>query len=108
MLLNMHVFGDVSGGYEHALRASYDDFTAWCRSNEINTSQKRWSYRSLFREGYGLYLNCKGFNARVMTEWLLNKLVLVNGEQDRSHLVEDERAQFCEMTLTLNSTKVFG
>ena len=98
----MHVFGDVTDDYKPAINTSFDDFSSWCKAHGISTSQKRWSIRSLTRDGYGSYLNCKGFNARVMTEWLLHKVTQVNCEVDRSQLVEDERAPICESALILN------
>ena len=50
--------------------------------------KKRFTPGQLQREGYGFYLNCKGFNARVVTEWLCD-VVIQNPTQDPRHnLVE--------------------
>jgi len=72
MLLDMGVFGDISDGYKKGLSQAYDQFTAWRKSVGIPSSQKRFKY--LLRDGYGFFLNAKGYNARIISEWLMNEL----------------------------------
>ncbi|CAL1165759.1 unnamed protein product [Cladocopium goreaui] len=43
----------------------------------------RFSAKSLVRETtYGWFLNCKGYNARVVSEWLMYKLIEVNQQPE--------------------------
>lgn len=88
MLLDNGVFGDVTDGYRNALVAAYEHFLSWRKIWKVPCSQKRFTPGQLQREGYGFYLNCKGFNARVVTEWLCD-VVIQNPTQDPRHnLVE--------------------
>ena len=72
MLLDQGMFGDTSTGYKKGLSQAYDQFIAWRKSVGIPSSQKRFKY--LLRDGYGFFLNAKGYNARVISEWLMNEL----------------------------------
>ena len=74
LLLDLQWWGDTSAGYEEPLSKAFDDFTAWRRARRIYTSQPRFRPKALLRENYGFFLNCKGFNARVVCEWLRQKL----------------------------------
>ncbi|CAJ1361479.1 unnamed protein product, partial [Effrenium voratum] len=79
MLLHMGAYGIVdraSGrpGYQAALSRAFNDFTAWRKSMRIASSQKRFNYYGLFKEEFGTFLNCKGYNARVVSEWLMEVL----------------------------------
>ena len=103
MLLDLQVFGDTSTGYGAALHRAFDDFVLWRKRNKIQCSQKRFSEKSLVRPtSYGWYLNAKGFNARVVSEWLMDKVVEVNagGLQGLSPL-EQQRWEVCESALKL-------
>lgn len=100
MLLDMGVFGDTAGGYVEPLGEAFKEFSAWRRSMKISCSQKRFSAKSLVRETtYGWFLNCKGFNARVVSEWLMCKLVEVNRLPEFQGL--DPRSQLSESALKL-------
>lgn len=100
MLLDMGVFGDTAGGYVEPLGEAFKEFSAWRKSMKIACSQKRFSAKSLVRETtYGWFLNCKGFNARVVSEWLMCKLVEVNRLPEFQGL--DPRSQLSESALKL-------
>ena len=108
MMMEMHVCGDISNGLHMPLQRAYDSFKSFCRAHKILTSQKHWAVRQLVRDGYGYYLNCKGFNSRVISEWLLNKLQDVNRHPDQyPDLIQDERAQMCETALMLTKKSIF-
>ena len=67
---------------------------------KIACSQKRFSAKSLVRETtYGWFFNCKCFNARVVSEWLMCKLVEVNRLPEFQGL--DPRSQLSESALKL-------
>ena len=96
----MEVFGDVAAGYGQPLEQAFNEFSAWRKSLKIPCSQKRFSAKSLVRETtYGLFLNCKGYNARVVSEWLMYKLSEVNRRPEFQGL--DPRANLCETALKL-------
>ena len=103
MLIEMEVFGAVGidpATWKDALNLAFDDFTQWRKTEKIASSQKRFTYRMVTRDDYGYYLNAKGYNARVVSEWLLAKVVEV--KSNPGHLVLDhEQMDLCEATLTL-------
>lgn len=100
LLLQIGVFGDVAGGYQVPVGKAFDDFTAWRKSMKIQCSQKRFSAKSLVRElTYGWYLNAKGYNARVVSEWLMCKFSEVNAMPEFSGV--DHRLELCETALKL-------
>lgn len=100
MLLDLQFFGSVANGYTDALNMAYEDFLAFCRQRKVQSSQKRFSVKSLVRDtSYGFYLNCKGFNARLVAEWLTQRCIDVNGSPAFS--ARDERSKMCEATMTL-------
>jgi len=94
MLLDEGVFGDVSEGYHLALQSAFEHFTTWRVSNKITCSQKRFRPSHILRKGYGFYLNAKGYNARVLCEWLLFVVTTNSTADPRHHNVE--------VALTLN------
>ena len=103
MLIEMEVFGAVGtdpATWKDALNLAFDDFTQWRKTEKIPSSQKRFTYRMVTRDDYGYYLNAKGYNARVVSEWLLTKVVEV--KSNPGHLMLDhEQMDLCEATLTL-------
>ena len=105
MMLDMGVFGDTAGGYVGPLNTAYDEFSMWRRSMKIGCSQKRFSAKSLVRETtYGWFLNCKGYNARVVSEWLMHKLIQVNCQAEFQGL--DQRQELSEIALRLGGSGV--
>ena len=109
----MHVFGPIdsagAGGYKDALNAAFDDFTHWRREHKITCSHKRFSFNGLFNEEYGAFLNAKGYNARVLSEWLLDCVRQTNFGQQAAPprtlgvhpgpILPDERMELCEVAL---------
>ena len=65
------------------------------RSNRIPCSHKKITLGGFQKDGYGYYLTAKGYNTRVLAEWLLDEFVKVN----RSGNYEDDRAPVAEFTL---------
>ena len=88
MLLDEGVFGDVSGGYQLALQSAFEHFTTWRSTHKITCSQKRFRPSHILRNGYGFFLNAKGFNARVLCEWLLSVVTTNPTTDPRHHNVE--------------------
>ena len=68
MLLDQGIFGDVSQGYADALGEAFEHFALWRRAHKIQSSQKRFTPGQILRDGYGFFLNAKGFRL----VWLLS------------------------------------
>lgn len=106
MLLQMQIFGAIDVGttdpaaWNVVLSRAYDDFCLWRRQHKISCSQKRFKYRTLFRDEYGFFLNCKAFNGRLVCEWLLSKLVEIKAALPAG-VILDDRFDLCETALTL-------
>ena len=106
MLLQMQAFGHVNpdsaepADWNGALQNAWDDFTTWRRYNKISSSQKRFKFRMLCRDEYGFFLNCKGFNARLISEWLLSVIVEIKHSPPPG-LVPDDRFDLCLTALIL-------
>ena len=99
MLLDSAYFGDTSNGYADARERAFDDFTSWRRRCKIPCSQRRFTPKSILRDNYGFCLNAKGYNARVICEWLLEKMVAFNADGAFRDL--DDRSKLAEIALTL-------
>lgn len=111
----MGVFGHAPQrtptGYKAALTSAYADFQSWRRHAKIPCSQKRFNFNGLFNEQYGALLNAKGFNARVLAEWLcdvLRRVRLQEWPQEHGRtlglcrdLRGDERSYIAEVALNL-------
>ena len=112
--MQMHVFGAIDqgagpSGYKTALARAFDDFSSWRRSMRIQCSQKKFNFYGLYREEFGAFLNCKGFNARVVSEWLLDAVTrvvqrdwpgeprLLNANNTITHF--DDRLDLCRVAL---------
>ena len=106
MLLLMQVFGDLDpadrdlAAWGEPLQRAFDDFTVWRKSHKISSSQKRFKYRMLHREGYGFFLNCKAFNARLVCEWLLSVMIKIKALPPPG-MIHDDRFDLCETALML-------
>ena len=103
MLLQIGAFGQVHDltspeAYQTALANAWSSFCSWRKSHKISSSQKKFKYRFVFQDDYGMYMNCKGFNARCVSEWLLDVLITVR----RDGVVHDERLYMTEATLKLS------
>ncbi len=77
MLLDAGVFGPTQPGtgppgYFRGLSHAFDNFTTWRKHVGIQSSQKRFKY--VTHDVYGFFLNAKGFNARVIAEWLMHEV----------------------------------
>ena len=118
MLLHQGVFGRVAArnpsGYKDVLHAAYEDFGAWRKVMKIGCSQKRFNYNGIFTEEYGAFMNAKGFNARVLAEWLRDVLTRVRTRdwpdrlQNRTlgrwrDIEDDERSWVAEVAMSLGS-----
>lgn len=108
MLLHMNFFGPVPvhgepTAYRQPCEEAYRDFLAWKRAHKIPSSQRKFSYWSVFKEEYGCYMNSKGYNARVLSAWLEDVL-----ERARSTpplgLINDNRLYTCLVTVSLALT----
>lgn len=106
MLLQMQVFGRVNptstepADWKLPLENAFASFTGWRKQHKISSSQKRFKFRMPFREEYGFFLNCKGFNARLVCEWILS----VVGDIQRNppaDLIPDDRLDLCATALIL-------
>ena len=107
MLLQIGAFGQVHDltspeAYQTALANAWSSFCSWRKSHKISSSQKKFKYRFVFQDDYGMYMNCKGFNARCVSEWLLDVLITVR----RDGVVHDERLYMTEATLKLSCIEI--
>ena len=104
--MQMQVFGQAgsvhqdAGGWKNALHTAFEDFKGWLKVTKIRSSQKPFRVKMLLRDGYGFYLNAKGYNARVIAEWLLGKIVSVTTHPSPNHIADD-RMELCEIAMTL-------
>ena len=104
--MQMQVFGQAgaadqdAGGWKHALNTAFEDFKGWLKATKIRSSQKPFRLKMLVRDGYGFYLNAKAYNARVIAEWLLQKIVSVK-LQPGPNQIPDDRMELCEIAMTL-------
>lgn len=62
MLLRMQAFD--------SLQSAYDDFDAYTKQEKLPHSQRRFTHRMLYKKVHGAYLASKGWNARILCEWL--------------------------------------
>ena len=128
MLIHMGIFGQVdrNGGlaaYKDACNQAFADFNSWRKSKRISCSVKRFNYYGLFTDTYGTFMNQKGHNARVISEWLLELCTRVRQMDFPSQasgrvlgkypiLFQDERMHMSECALILAQTsknlKCFG
>ena len=109
MLLHIGAFrqvdrADIPGGYHVAIKEAFESFTRWRRLHKIQSSQRRFHYKGIFNDVYGCYLNSKGFNARILCEWLLHEIIRVRSQP--GVFLHDERLQWTENALRLDSMKV--
>lgn len=101
ILLDLQVFGDTADGYKGPINKAFDEFSAWRKRMKIPCSQKRFTVKGLVRETtYGWFLNAKGFNSRVVSEWVMYKVMEVNAAPEFRG-ADDERLQLCEVALIL-------
>ena len=82
----------------------------------IQCSHRKFNFYGLFNEEYGMFLNAKGHNARVISEWLLNVVHCVRtqtwpgGQRTLgTHIVSllaDDRLYLSEVALILSWCKI--
>lgn len=109
MLLHIGAFGlvdraSVPGGYQVAIKEAFESFTRWRKLHKIQSSQRRFHYKGIFNDVYGCYLNSKGFNARILCEWLLHEIIRVRSQPGL--FLRDERLQSTENALRLDTMKI--
>lgn len=96
----MKVFGDVTAGFSLPLANASKQFRLWRLSKKVASSQG--AFKKIHRDGYGYYLNAKGFNARLVSEFLMDTLHDVNTNPGRyENMVPDERSLVAEAALIL-------
>ena len=103
MLLHMGVFGQADPGpqgLKQPIKEAFANFTAWRRRHKIQCSHRPFSYKSIFKDEYGCYLNAKGFNARLICQWLLDVILWVKTQPDVI-LNTDDRLDVTEQCLKL-------
>ena len=69
-LLNLGAFGSPQTSLQARLFSAYLHFKAWQKRNRIRASQRRFTYRMLYKKAHGAYLSAKGWNSRVLCAWL--------------------------------------
>ena len=104
MLIHIGAFGPVDrtkapDGYKPALKEAFESFTRWRKHHKVQSSQRRFTYRGLFNDVYGSYLNAKGYNARVISDWLLHEVIRARADPG---LLFDERLEPAERALKLD------
>ena len=108
MLLEMQVYGSTSAGFKVPLHRAFEKFSSWRKREKVQCSQKRFSVGGLIKDEYGYFLNAKGYNARILSEWLMDEVKDLNSRPLPAGLVPDGRAKVVEiaLTLVLNSSSV--
>ena len=113
MLVHMQAFGAVGAvgtddsGWKTALFNAFADFKAWLKTSKIEPSQKPFKIKMLVRDGYGFFLNAKGYNARVIAEWLLGKLISLNVRPIPNGIILDDRIRLCEVAMTFGWSSLY-
>ena len=78
MLIEQGVFGPAgalkAAELKAALRSAYTDFTRWRQLMKLQCSHRPFTIGGLYCDGYGLFLASKGYNARVLAEWIRHLL----------------------------------
>ena len=85
MLLEHGVFGDMSGGMRLPLQEAFRHFEAWLKAMKISCSHKKFNAGSLVADGYGWFLTSKGYNARVLSEWIKDAVASHPTDDPRHH-----------------------
>lgn len=108
MLLEMQLYGDTSAGLKAPLHRAFESFTSWRKREKVQCSQKRFSVGGFVKDEYGYFLNSKGYNARILSEWLMDEVKGVNSRPLQAGLVPDARARTVETALNLGWLLEFG
>ena len=95
--------GDDPAGYKQAIDSAFSDYQAWKRFHKVHTSHRRFTFWGIFKDEYGCYFNSKGFNARVISEWL-EDVLRQSLHQPPPGLIPDPRAQLCLVAMNLDRT----
>ena len=114
MLLHMNFFGAVHvrgdpTSYRQPCEEAYRDFLVWKRANKVTSSQRKFSFWSVFKEEYGCYMNAKAYNSRVLSAWLESVLDRARSAPPPG-LTNDDRLYTCLVTLSPSivlTSKVF-
>lgn len=109
MLMHMHFFGVIAkrgepAEYREPCEKAYQDFLRWTRANKITSSQRKFVYWTIFRDEYGTFMNCKGYNARVVSAWLEHVLERATWTPPAGMLA-DGRLSTCLATLNPSSNQ---
>lgn len=107
MLLHMNFFGPVAvhgdpTAYKQPCEEAYRDFLAWKRTHKVSSSQRKFTFWSVFKEEYGCYMNSKGHNSRVLSAWLEDVLDRATSMPPPG-LLHDNRLYTCVVTLIPSS-----
>ena len=82
MLIEQGIFGPAAP-LKPALRLAYRNFTQWRQSLKISCSHKPFTTGGLICEGYGYFLASKGYNSRVLAEWVRHLLEIHRTDDPR-------------------------
>ena len=75
LLLELGAFGDLQNcGAKECLRKAYAEFKEWQKSSGVSCSQRRFTLKMLFKAAHGAYFSAKGFNSRVLSMFLNDKI----------------------------------
>ena len=77
---------------------AFEDFTRWRKRHKIQCSVKRTSFWRVYRPSYGAFLNSKAYNARILTEWILDLVIRVR-QFPQPQWTVDARLPLCEAAL---------
>lgn len=108
MLLKMKAFD--------SLQSAYEDFQVFCRIHKLRHSQRRFTHGMLYKKAHGAFLATKGFNARIICEWIRDCLTRVAHhvpvdaprKLKMVHAADhDERLRHCCIATNLDHTGTF-
>ena len=75
LLLQLGTFDQVPGmKLALKLQYAYTMFKAWLKSNGMQSSQRCFTTRMIFKARRGAYMSCKGWNSKLLAAWMAEVL----------------------------------
>ena len=66
----MGLFGDAASSLAKVLECAWDDFRVYLKQAKLSCSQSKFTVKMVFKPGHGAYWSAKGYNSRVLSDWL--------------------------------------
>ena len=70
LLMTQNYFGHEGQAMAFKLESAFEAFCRWLKDAHLQSSQKKFTVRMLYKKTHGAYLTTKGWNSRLITAWL--------------------------------------